>query len=252
MDTSTIALLRAKRKESAVLSSIMLLSCCLTGCDTVQPAASTVPSEPSRPAMNADHHFTSVAASPEKSPRPVEPVPMPAAPARINEPKPAPAATPPKGAERLVALSAPAQPRATEPATPLPKPAVATAPKKDDPGANAATSDVPQSLFFKGPERQAAPASHKILWLGLGLGLCAAAGGGVAWLRFSRRKLHGIVPDNREEICLPKELMVKECTIPADEPVLAEKERVLVEKKPAFAKKKRVLVEKEPVLAEKA
>ena len=260
MDTNALAFGNKWGKESALLSFIIPLCLFLTGCDTFQSSPSSATNRLPPPAVNSGQQVVSIAPAPEKpapkpepSPKPAEPPPpVPAAQPRTGEPKPATAAAPPKGAGMLVSLNAPAQPRVNESAATAPKPAASTASKSEKSAVISATTEVPQALFFKGPPRQAGPASHKFLWLGLGLGLCAAAGGGIAWLRFNRRrKPHEIIPDNREEICLPKELVMRECSIPPHEPELSEKEPVPVEKKAAFAERKPELIEKQPASPEK-
>src|SRR5205807_9889684 len=124
----------------------------------------------------------------EKSPKVAESQRTPSPPVHISEPKPAAPATPLKGAEALVALSSPTQPRASEPPPASSKPPAIPAPKRDDYGAIAGSGGAPQALFFKGPERPPATASHKIFWLGLGLALCAAAGGAITWMHVNRRR----------------------------------------------------------------
>jgi hypothetical protein len=260
MDTSAVAFCRTWYRKSALLSLIFFFSLCLTGCDTFQSAPTIATKEPQRPAVSPEPQVASSSAplpekpSPtvEKASKPAEVQTAPAAPVHVAESKPATGAAPLKGGGTLVALSAPAQPRASEPAASVPKPAVSTAPKNEKAASAPLTSEVPQALIFKGPAHQEALVSHKVLWLGLGLGLCAAAGGGITWVRFNRsRKPQEIFPDNREEICLPKELMVKECTIPVEEPALPESKPVLIIKKPVVAQTKPELVEKEPKVAEK-
>jgi hypothetical protein len=126
-------------------------------------------------------------------------------------------------------MNTPPQPHVNEPVPPA-KPVVAAAPKPEIAVPPAAAPEVSQALYFKGPPREPLPPSHKFVWLGLGLVVCAAAGGGIAWVRFDRRRnppqfTPGKKTDE-DEIRLPRELKVKESTIPAEEreaPVFVEK-----------------------------
>jgi hypothetical protein len=153
-----------------------------------------------------------------------EPAPSPGAPIHSIETKPAPPPVPAKGAETLVALSTPSAPRSSEPAAASQKSAHAAAPKTE---AVAPTSE-PQALFFKGPERPPPQASHKFIWLTLGLAVCAATGGGLTWVRLNRtRQVALALPVKKQsddDVDLPREFKVKE-------------RRAFVEEEPATTEK---------------
>src|SRR5437764_928946 len=185
MDRSDMATWRASRKASVLLSILVtLFVLCLTGCDTLQSADSSPTGATPTPPPSA-HHQVTVASTPKAAsmaatPAPVaavqsaekpivqkvpEPGQTPHVSVRVAEAKPAPSPARVKGAETLVALST-SQTRSSEAAAGSPKPAQASA---LNPGDTALSSE-PQALFFKGPERPPPRASHKFLWLGLGLG----------------------------------------------------------------------------------
>ena len=129
------------------------------------PELASTPNQPEAPAIPAPP-------VPQQVPRVNETKPRPAA---IGESRPAPA-TASRGAEKLVALGAPAVVLARERSTIPAEPSVPKAPVAEVSGT---VTDAPaQALVFRGPPPEAQPSRVGIrwwVWLGLGLGGAALA-----------------------------------------------------------------------------
>jgi hypothetical protein len=204
--------LKGRRSDSlpAKLSHVLVLaafSLWLTGCATPQPNTTSHPTPPP-PAETNNAPALVVAPKPPEAPS--KPAPRaPQQPQRISESK-RPPATASRGAEKLVASSAPLTVRAREK---TPVKAESVEPKALVIADSSTVTDTPvQELVFKGPPHQVRPRlspKKLLLWFGLGLGVAAL--GVVARLALIQRAKPIKSPEAKEDdLRLAPGLLLKE------------------------------------------
>ena len=205
--------------RAAVSNTILIaaLSLCLVGCGVLQTGTTARPTPPQRTDTKGAQELASATKQPEAPSRSAQPAPQPAR--RVSETKPPPAsvgetrppsATASRGAEKLVAPSAPAPVRASQRTTLPAEPSAPKAPTAEDSGT--VTGAPVQALVFRGPPPQARSrrAGVKLLaWLGLGLGGAALAV--LARLYLIRRATPPALPDaKKDELKTAPGLLMKE------------------------------------------
>jgi hypothetical protein len=187
---------------------VLLISLSLTGCKLIgwTDATQEKPASPSGTTAPRSVTPAPAPASPPQSPS--RPAP-PGQPTQLAEAKRPSAATSSKGAEKLVAPTAPALPRSEETVSHSTESKAVVARGQQ---AVSLPSGGVKELIVKGPRRvlrpeRARPATR--LWLGLAL-VALLVGFGASVLLKRQRKLSKASKSGKEELVLPKEFLVKE------------------------------------------
>jgi hypothetical protein len=225
MDMSATELLKALNRVSntraGTLNAILVaLSLAVAGCGGLPPTttAKTAPRPQADTTGTQGQALTTK--QPEAPSRSAQPVPQHSQ--RASETKPPPA-TASRGAQKLVAPSAPIPVRARERTALLASQPASKAPIAEDHGT--ATGDPVSALVFKGPPPQAKPqrsGMKGLMWLGLGLGVATLAV--LVRLYIIRHTIPAdFSADAKDQFKMPRELGFKEPMNLPQEPVMAER-----------------------------